>query len=294
LRAGEGIAGGLRRGCSPSPTSQLPFVPSSDRACRERVSRDGRFIRHLRLDARSRYGYAYLIATRHERICTPASLRGRYRSWEKQVLPAQGSRARVAVRVRLKMREERILSAAPARSPTRPPNGSILWVAGWGSGPVPQCAHGRILKQTLSQADAKWGPASLPTPCRRTSTRLAPPGRHLRLLVSAACSTRAANGPRLRISVTGAGRDTLSGLNTAVSGGQLDSQAETRQSRLGHYLRITFHPLPGSASPAFTANALSMSRGRERAPGTPFPACPPSLRSRDGGPSCTVRHSPGT
>ncbi len=70
---------------------------------------------------------------------------------------------------------------------------------------MPQCAHGRILKQTLSQADAKWGPASLPTPCRRTSTRLAPPGRHLRLLVSAACSTRAANGPRLRISVTGPG-----------------------------------------------------------------------------------------
>jgi len=30
--------------------------------------------------------------------------------------------------------------AAPVRSPTRPPNGSILWVAGWGSGPVPHCA----------------------------------------------------------------------------------------------------------------------------------------------------------
>ena len=26
---------------------------------------------------------------------------------------------------------------APARSPTRPPNDSILWVAGWASGPVP-------------------------------------------------------------------------------------------------------------------------------------------------------------
>lgn len=154
--------------------------------------------------------------------------------------------------------------------------------------------RGSRARFTMSHADAKWGSASLPTPCRRTSTRLAPPGRHLRLLVSAACSTRAANGPRLRISVTGAGRDTLSGLNTAVSGGQLDSQAETRQSRLGHYLRITFHPLPGSASPVFTANALSMSRGRERAPGTPFPACPPGLRFRDGGPSCTVRHSPGT
>src|SRR3546814_14238496 len=27
--------------------------------------------------------------------------------------------------------------AAPAHSPTRPPNAIILWVAGWGSGPVP-------------------------------------------------------------------------------------------------------------------------------------------------------------
>jgi len=28
--------------------------------------------------------------------------------------------------------------AAPARSPTRPPSGSMIWVAGWGSGLVPQ------------------------------------------------------------------------------------------------------------------------------------------------------------
>ena len=35
-----------------------------------------------------------------------------------------------------KCAKERIFEAVPARSPTRPPNGSILWVAGWGSGPV--------------------------------------------------------------------------------------------------------------------------------------------------------------
>jgi len=37
-------------------------------------------------------------------------------------------------------RESGLFEAAPARSPTRPPNASILWVAGWGSGPVPECA----------------------------------------------------------------------------------------------------------------------------------------------------------
>jgi hypothetical protein len=130
-----------------------------------------------------------------------ASLRGRHRSWEKQVGPAQGSRIRTAGK----------------------------------------------------RANAKWGPASLPTPCRRTSIRLASPKKYPRPLVSAACSTHAANGIRLRILVTGVGRDTLSGLNAATSGGQLDHQAETRQSRFGHYLRTTFHPLPGSAHPVFTA-----------------------------------------
>ena len=171
-----------------------------------------------------------------------ASLRGRRRSWEKQVGPAQGSRIRTAGK----------------------------------------------------RANAKWGPASLPTPCRRTSIRLASPKRRPRPLVSAACSTRAANGPRLRISVTGVGRDTLAGLNAATSGGQLDNQAETRQSRLGHSLRITFHPLPGGASPVFTANVLSCHEdGKERL-GTSFRAVPPSLRFRDGGLSCSVRHSPRT
>jgi hypothetical protein len=82
---------------------------------------------------------------------------------------------------------------------------------------------------------------------------LAPPKKHPRLLVSAACSTYAANDIRRRILVTGVGRDTLSGLNAATSGGQLDHQAETRQSRFGHYLRTTFHPLPGGVHPVFTA-----------------------------------------
>jgi hypothetical protein len=53
--------------------------------------------------------------------------------------------------------------------------------------------------------------------------------------------------------VTGVGRDTLAGLSAATSGGQLDRQAETRQSRFGHYLRTTFHPLRGGAYPVFTA-----------------------------------------
>jgi hypothetical protein len=102
---------------------------------------------------------------------------------------------------------------------------------------------------------------------------LAPPKRRPRLLVSAACSTRAANGPRLRISVTGVGRDTLAGLNAATSGGQLDNQAETRQPRFGHYLRTTFHPLPGDAYPIFTANVLPYrGDGEERLehPSLPF------------------------
>ena len=35
--------------------------------------------------------------------------------------------------------------SAPALSPTRPPSGRILWVAGWGRGPVPPgCAPGAL------------------------------------------------------------------------------------------------------------------------------------------------------
>jgi len=41
-------------------------------------------------------------------------------------------------------------NAAPARSPTRPPIGSILWVVGWGSGPVPRNSRSANF-QTVSQ-----------------------------------------------------------------------------------------------------------------------------------------------
>ncbi len=129
-------------------------------------------------------------------------------------------------------------------------------------------------------------------PCRRTSIRLASPKRRLRPLVSAACSTHAANGIRFRISVTGVGRDTLAGLNAATSGGQLDNQAEARQSRFGHYLRTTFHPLPGDAHPVFTATPFTHRGDRKGRLEHLSLACPPSLRLRDGGPSCAVRYSP--
>ena len=35
------------------------------------------------------------------------------------------------------------MSSAPARSPTRPPNGSIIWEVGWGSGPAPSSTNKR-------------------------------------------------------------------------------------------------------------------------------------------------------
>src|SRR3546814_8520745 len=41
-------------------------------------------------------------------------------------------------------RERAISEAAPAHSPNRPPIDCTLWVAGWGSGPVPPCAERSI------------------------------------------------------------------------------------------------------------------------------------------------------
>src|SRR3546814_6487022 len=44
--------------------------------------------------------------------------------------------AQPAARPRVRRDRRRLIwEAAPARSPTRPPNEIILWVAGWGSGP---------------------------------------------------------------------------------------------------------------------------------------------------------------
>src|SRR3546814_17648289 len=55
-------------------------------------------------------------------------------------------------------RERAISEAVPAHSPTRPPNAIILWVAGWGSGPVPPCAEGRISKR----APQRWHGSTKP------------------------------------------------------------------------------------------------------------------------------------
>ena len=51
-----------------------------------------------------------------------------------------------------KCAKERIFEAVPACAPTRPPNGSILRVAGWGSGPVRQNVRQHILQATLYPA----------------------------------------------------------------------------------------------------------------------------------------------
>jgi len=92
-------------------------------------------------------------------------------------------------------------------------------------------------------------------------------------------------------SVTGAGRDTLAGLNAATSGGQLDDRAETRLPRLGPYHRTSLPPVAGRRASSLHGQRLSVSRGRGKTPGTPSLADPPGHRLRGGGLPCAVRYS---
>src|SRR3546814_1986330 len=61
------------------------------------------------------------------------------------------------------------VEAAPARSPTRPPDDNSLWEVGWGSGPVPRFSAHRKQKHGQFPASRSEEPTSEPPSLMRSS-----------------------------------------------------------------------------------------------------------------------------